>query len=53
MEKQYWSQDVNYDVQIPTLWGQSISVVIWGCMTWTGLRLIVCVDRMLNSKIYI
>ncbi|SPC64647.1 related to Transposase [Ustilago sp. UG-2017b] len=53
LEKRYWSRDVNYDIYIPTLQVGGHSIMIWGCMTWAGLGLMVYIDVKLNLECYI
>jgi transposase len=51
--RRYWSRLLNLDMYTPTVQGGCHSVMIWGCMTWTGLGLMVAIDGNLNSESYI
>lgn len=51
-DRRYWSRKANYDINIPTLQGGGASVMIWGCMSWAGLGLMVFIDGSLDSNGY-
>ncbi|SPO26551.1 related to Transposase [Ustilago trichophora] len=50
--KRYWSRKPDFTIYVPTLQGGGHSVMIWGCMSWAGLGLMVYINGTLNSDRY-
>ncbi|ETS60637.1 hypothetical protein PaG_05289 [Moesziomyces aphidis] len=51
--RRYWSRQPNLNMYMPNMQGGGHSVMIWGCMTWAGLGLMVVVNGKLNSESYV